>query len=101
MLLPRHLIESTRNMQVKKKIFDAPEKEFLVTNILSELWRYVILAIILAILYHPRGQSKLLVLSFASYYSCSFCFDFSYPLPSVRLSPDCATLGHPNKTMED
>ena len=38
-------------------------------------------------------QSKLLVLSYASVFSCSCCFDLSYPLYSVQVSLDCTTEG--------
>ena len=42
----------------------------------------------------PGEQSKLLVLSSASFFDCSYCFDFSYPLSSAQVSLDCATLDH-------
>ena len=39
---------------------------------------------------YPVDQSKLLVLSSASMFNCSYCFDFSYPLSSLQVSLDCA-----------
>ena len=41
---------------------------------------------------YPGEQSKLLVLSSASFFSCLCCFDFSYPLYSAQVSLDFATL---------
>ena len=41
----------------------------------------------------PVEQSEF-VLLFVSFFSFLCCFDFSYPLLSVQVSLDCATLGH-------
>ena len=41
----------------------------------------------------PGEQSKPLVLSSASVFNCSCCFDFSYPQSSAQVSLNCATLG--------
>ena len=49
---------------------------------------------------YPGEQSKLLFLSSASYFSCSFCFYFPYLLHSGKVSSDCATFSCPNKPME-
>ena len=46
-------------------------------NIFSQ--NYIILAMLTL-------ESKLLVLSSASFFSCSCCFDFSYPLVSAQVS---------------
>ena len=48
-------------------------------------------------MYYPHyaytgEQSKLLALSSASFFNCSYCFDFSYPMPSAQFSLDCTTL---------
>ena len=54
--------------------------------------KYIILAM-LTMFTLPEEQSKLLVLSSASFFSCSLCFDFFYTLSSAQASLDCATLG--------
>ena len=40
---------------------------------------------------YPGVQSKLLVLSSASFFSCSCYFDLFYPLSSAQVPLDCAT----------
>ena len=42
---------------------------------------------------YSEEQSKVLVLSSASFFSCSCCFDFSYPLSFVQVSLNCITPG--------
>ena len=80
MLICLHPTGSTRNVRVKKLFWCSfLKKIFLVTNIL---------------VYSYSGeQSKLLVLSSASLFSCSCCFDFSYPQSSAQVSLNCAALG--------
>ena len=63
------------------------ENIFLVTNILPSNT-------------YPGEQRRLLFLSSASFFSCSCCFDFFYPLSPVENSPGCAILVPPNKLME-
>ena len=41
---------------------------------------------------YPAEQSKLLVLSSASFFNCWYSFDFSYPLSFTKVSLDCASL---------
>ena len=68
----------------------ASKKCFLVLILEKKFFshKYIILATV-------RGeQSKLLVFSSASFFTCSSCFDFSYQLSPARVSLDCATLGH-------
>ena len=43
---------------------------------------------------YPGRQIELLALFSASFFSCSCCFDFSYPMSSAQVSLDCATLDH-------
>ena len=41
---------------------------------------------------YPGEESKLLICSSGSFFSCLCCFDFSYPLSSAQVSLDCGTL---------
>ena len=47
-------------------------------------------------MYYPSyaytGEQSKLVLSSSSFFNCSYCFDFSYPMSSAQFSLDCATL---------
>ena len=76
--ITRSGLPTTRNLRVKKTfLMLIPEKTFLVTNIYYPSYPY------------PGEQSKL-VLSSASFFNCSYSFDFSYPLSSVQDSLDHA-----------
>ena len=83
------------NQVCKKR---AGQKIFLM--LISE--KFFILAMFPFQIYYPSyvslgEQSKLLVLSSALFFSCFCCFDVSYPLSSVQVSLDFATLGHQKK----
>ena len=81
MLVCRHPIGSTRNVRVKKII----RCSFL-EKIFSH--KYSVLAMLTLL-----TQGKLLVLSSASFFNCSYFFDFSYPLSFAQVSLDCASIG--------
>ena len=81
MLVCRHSTGSLRNAQVSFFFF------FFLMLILEKKsfsYRYIILAMITL----PGEQSKLLVLSSASFFNSSYCFDFSYLLSSAQVSFD-------------
>ena len=47
-----------------------------------------------------ESQVNSLFFNLHHFFSCLSYFNFSYQLYSAQVSPDCPTLGHPNKLME-
>ena len=66
--------------QVKNFFHDHPSKK---KHLVANIFTLVMLTL----------ESKVNNFSSASLFSCSCCFDFSYPLSPAQVSVDCAILG--------